>query len=203
MDSHTARIALVSRCPELSDGAKVTMVELLFHVGNGKIPSLSELKRLRNVSRSTVQLHFQELVEAGVVKRIIGEKNKVFCRIQDKRLLRLNGLTTMNEVGEWMHNQEAAEANNPKVIRSLLTDPADWQPVDAWNYFKTLGKRKNKKLGCKKMTSEQYPKIRKMIRDYGGPNLKLMMDHFVLNFRRMGVAYTIVDLYERREGLLK
>lgn len=190
MDTHSARTALVSRCPGISDGAKVTMLEMLFHVDNGRFPSLNELRRIRNVARSTVQAHFSEWIEAGVLKRIVGAKNKVSPRVNDKQLLRLNGLKELNDVCKWLKNQAAAEAKNvgPKAVRSILKDPVNWNAVDAFQYFVMIGRRKAQTP--EPLNPKARAQLTRMIRDFGGEIVHAGMDYFVANFRRMGMAYS-------------
>ena len=53
----------------ISDGAKVTFLEFLLHfwVGDTKLPSYSDLCKIRGVARSTIQLHIEELEKSKLL----------------------------------------------------------------------------------------------------------------------------------------
>ena len=62
----------LARYKHLTDGAKVTLLEFLYHFWSEDklIPSYGELCEARNTVRSTIQLHVGELEKCGIVKSI-------------------------------------------------------------------------------------------------------------------------------------
>ena len=81
----------IVRCPRLSDGAKVTLLELRHHFGKGHTPSLSELQRLRgHKSKVTAQNHLQELIRLRLIKKTrTGPNNRVQYSINENGLKQL------------------------------------------------------------------------------------------------------------------
>lgn len=70
---YRADIALLlqrlARYRNMSDGAKVTFLEFLSHfwTEDKRIPSYTEMSAYRNVVRSTIQLHVEELERSGLL----------------------------------------------------------------------------------------------------------------------------------------
>ena len=84
-------VLLVARCSELSDGAKVTLLELIPHFENGRIPTLGDLERTRGMARSTVQGHREELVQKGILIRLVNHEEKISWILDLKALTALCG----------------------------------------------------------------------------------------------------------------
>lgn len=195
-------IALVCRCPGLSDGAKVTLTEMLLHFDRGKLPSLNELKRIRNTSRSTIQKHLSELVEMGVLRKSAGEGNRVVYKLRLKKLLRLNGLKRETQVKPWIWRFAAVESKNPDVVESLTSNPRDWQPRDAMHYFDLLGRRKDQKCKRKKSDNTRHLSLlRKVLTEFGGKKTKLMLEFFADNFVRMKQEYDAETFFKMRSNI--
>lgn len=193
MDTYRARSALVGRCPGLSDGAKVTLIEYMQHFDNGRLPSLNEMKRLRNTARSTIQKHLQELMDYGVVRKQEGDNNRALYSICDKTLLKLNGLDSMKQIEIWVNSIEGAETAQPRLVRSMLVDPVNWNARDALAYFVILGKRKADKF---KIRAEERgfasALMRRLLQNVGADALKLMIEHFSQNHTKMGFDFSIL-----------
>jgi DNA-binding HxlR family transcriptional regulator len=206
MDALSAKTALVSRCPRISDGAKVTMVEILFHIDNGTNPSLNELKRIRNVSKSTIQAHMKELVENRILKRTVNKKknNSVTYGVRKKVLLKLNGLENMHDVESLLLSQAASEQREPCAVKSLIKDPANWNVFDAWNYFNALGKRKGVKECLKNaaLDPRQRAVLQKLMTALGGSNVCRIMEKFFQDYRRMNMPYTVESLAIKKLTLI-
>jgi len=199
-------LALVMRCPLISDGAKVTMAELLLHFGNGRLPSLNELKRVRNTVRSTVQLHIQELQEVGVLTKEYLTPTSVRMQFNEERLLELNGLTDVTTLRRWLSlDIPAAETKQPQQVAAAMKPRNQWQPHDALAYFDLLGNRKqpmlNKRSGMDQ--TRYYHTFRRLLKIYGGNKLQHMLEHYLHNFRRMHKNYTPDDLWSVHKKLDK
>lgn len=116
---------LVIRCPDISDGAKVTLLELCHHYRSRKFPSLNEMRRIRNTSRSTIQNHIQELLNGKYLRRVPSTApNKAVYKLSTKTLLRSNGLMSNGpKLRKWMNRPFAAESNSPEAVNTLLKEP--------------------------------------------------------------------------------
>lgn len=191
--------ALIVRCPDISDGAKVTLLELCLHYRSGVLPSLNDMSRYRGTSRSTIQNHLHELLSNKYLRKIPSSAPHIgVYRISKKQLLRANGLNSDGpKLGKWMTKPFAAESRKSDVVNTLLKDARVWGPSDAIHYFNLMGKR------LKEFTplsgTRMAGLMRRLLKDFGGgENVHKMIDWFFHNHARMHVPFGADSLFNRR-----
>jgi len=196
----TELTALIVRCPDLSDGAKVTLLELCLHYRTGRFPSLNEMRRIRGTSRSTVQNHLTELLAGKYLRRIPSTApHKAVYKISQKLLLRANGLKSNGpKLQRWMQKPFAAESSGDSgAVNTLLKEPRTWGPTDTLHYFNLLGKRLKDFVPA--TGNRNYHAIRRMLNDFGGgENVHKMIDWFFHNHAKTKAVYTLEAFFSRR-----
>jgi len=98
-ETYTAFL-LIARNPELSDGAKVTLLELVPHFTDGRLPSTSELSTLRELDADTIKSHMNELVRANILVRVPtnGAKKKLSYSFHEDGLATAHGFPGIHHV---------------------------------------------------------------------------------------------------------
>lgn len=193
-----AIIALVTRCPGLSDGAKVTLAELLIHYPNA-LPSLKKLAALRGVWKSTIQLHMKELERAEILRvSVTAEGRRVF--IDEDVLAKKCGFKNAASVkSDWVTNKDAGFTLQCNV--QVLNKPLkEYHAADWLMYFELAGKR-NKAVIEHENGDREKMRVLKM--RYGGKNLKRMIDHFSAYHRQMNEEYTVQAMARRSRLLIE
>jgi len=163
------------RCKQLSDGAKVTLLEFLTHFweGDKKLPSYSDLCEIRSVQKSTIQLHITELEKFGVLKSFRLPNNR-------KRY-------TLDGTVLGVANKKATSIKKPV---------GKYHTFELVGYFQYLYKEVTGE--CLKTDKQDYIKMKGLQREYGAATIvsRLVVFKELYRKRHWG-SFTVSNFADR------
>ena len=202
-------VALVARVPDLSDAAKVTLLEILVHkqAGTRRIPSLKELSRIRGKTTVSIQSHLKELQASGVIELVRpnpGGKRKVHFNLDV--LARSLGFSSRKAIDfdsflEAFHAVEVSRAKSSVRGSRIASKPvSSWKPLDQLAYFDIkYGEIDNR---TRRGASSDVNIFRLMQKEYGPRKLRRMVEYFARNWKRMRMkAFKPAQLYDNRNRI--
>jgi len=183
----------LSRFRGVSDGAKVTLLEFVYHFWSEdkKIPSYTELCKTRGVVRSTIQKHVEELEESGLLVSVRLPGNRKRYRLDP---------TVLEEV----RVTSKKEPESPKTFK-VVKHVSKYTTVELCRYFYfLLGEMTGE---SRKHNRMDYNLMKLLHKQFGSSELIKMMEQFKRVHRRKGLPFSIsafgehADRYKDNEGV--
>jgi len=165
----------LSRYQSLTDGAKVTLLEFLYHfwTRDKEMPSYTELSKARNVARSTIQAHIEELEKSGILISVRLPNNRKQYRLCIEAVDK-----SVKLVAKPKKTAQPAGKSTSKYSTSELC---------RYFYFKF-----NEMAGCNKhATRPEYNRMRVMHRRHGASEIIKAIDRYLKSYKRRGVPFTL------------
>jgi len=167
----------LARFPGLSDGAKVTFLEFLYHFWSDdkNIPSYSELCDLRKSARSTIQLHIAELEQSGLLISIRLPNNRKRYRANFKAL---DGARKIKKKGR------------QEPVKKFHKNTSKYTTAELCGYFYFL---RNTITGGQKQTATraEYNQMKTLHRRIGSSMLVNCIDYFKRIYSRKKLPFTL------------
>lgn len=193
-------LPLIVRAPKISDAAKITLLEIMSHQG-GAYPSLSELSDIRNVARSTIQLHIEELVEAKILtKTFLNETSHLEYAVDTDKLLTLCALKSYDDINPWIKSRETNVKQKPFMVQKLLMPEKKWKAVNLVCYFYSLAEKPEKINEAKLCEKRSTTYMQLLLQRFKSVDvIKKIIEYFCANYNRMGVKFSIASLFKLRK----
>lgn len=215
---------LSSRCPYLSDGARLTLQEILYHIlCNEPAPKLTELSEARGKAISNIQEHMAVLKELGIIKRddVTGQLKVKFMKLYSLMKLPPGTHEALKDGGpqaareafrKYLHTYSHENAKPTTVPEALrVRDPMErflrkrveeYEPVDIGRYFKHhfYQKTGNAHRG---LSTKDIMKCKDLKKQFGAKTCIKIMDWFFDNRKRLSfiTGGDLTEFYWHRDRI--
>jgi len=194
-------LLLIARHPELTDGAKVTLMEMIPHFSDGRLPSTSELSTLRETDTDTIRNHMKELVQADVLLKTPTIKVKRMFTYNPDALAKAQGVDRLADVDFEALKRQGV--HKPEAKLKPRGKPADkMNPTDLLKFFYAVHQEVR---GFRyKAEKKDHIRIKHMVRTFGAFVVHKGISAFMMDGETLGVQdYTIRELFEKHQGIME
>lgn len=192
---------LLARNRELSDGAKVTALELIPHFTDGRLPSTSELSSLRELDVDTIKAHMDELVRANVLVRVPTNGTKRSFSFNEDALAVGLGFTKIGDVDLEKLKMDGVSKPPQAKKKPYLKPARQMTPKDLLGFFYSLYA---KEMGSTYVGEKRdYNRIKSMIRRFSPFIVYQGIRSFIVDRNILDVEeVSIKEMFQKHQGLL-
>jgi len=192
---------LIARNPTLSDGAKVTLLELIPHFTDGRLPSTSELSTLRELDADTIKSHMDELTRVNILVRVPSNGAKRSFSFHEDGLAVALGFPNMEAVDLEKLKADGVSKPPQDKKKPYLKPARKMTPKDLLGFFYSLYA---KEMG-EPYTGEKrdYNRIKALISKFSPFIVYQGIRSFIVDREILGVEeVSIKGLFQKHQGLL-
>jgi len=199
------RIAMIERCPSISDPTKMTLINLYFNLTCGNVIGRRRLAAIRNVSEGTISNHFKEALDCGVIEKshvvLDNQESKSIYSFNWDGLANTLGLQYESnfDLGLYVDSNIPESGKDAKAMVEVLREPKT--PADFVKFFSYRFKS-FKGSDYKAEKRKDFNRIKIILRTYSPSEVKIIIEEFLSYCGRMysGPA-NIESMYKQRQEI--